>query len=99
MRNISSTVGDFSPHLSRLAYVMPLWFIATHGIRTIDNLRKFCGIEDPDKLEVKPVVTPLVVSGDSHPSRSSRLHYLSGRLLRVPLAVEESSNFLASTPS
>jgi hypothetical protein len=26
---------------------------AAHGVRTVENLRKFCGIEDPEKLEVR----------------------------------------------
>jgi glycerol 3-phosphatase-1 len=29
-----------------------LWFIATHGIRTAENLRRYCGIEDPEELAV-----------------------------------------------
>lgn len=26
--------------------------IASHGVRTVENLRIHCGIEDPDELEV-----------------------------------------------
>jgi glycerol-1-phosphatase len=27
--------------------------IASHGVRTVDNLRKHCKIDDPDKLEAE----------------------------------------------
>jgi len=27
--------------------------IAAHGVRTVDNLRKYCGIDDPVLLEVR----------------------------------------------
>jgi hypothetical protein len=42
-----------------------LWFIATHGIRTAENLRKYCGIEDPDELAVG-IMAQLVISSSSN---------------------------------
>ena len=31
-----------------------------HGIRTVDNLRKNCGITDPDELEVSDPSSPIL---------------------------------------
>lgn len=32
----------------------PLEFLsAAHGVRTVDNLRIYCGIDDPEKLEAR----------------------------------------------
>ena len=47
--------GSFSRYVSLLAHIS-LWFIASHGIRTAENLRKYCGIEDPNELQVRMVV-------------------------------------------
>ena len=29
---------------------------ASHGVRTVENLRKYCGITDPEELEVRYLV-------------------------------------------
>jgi phosphoglycolate phosphatase-like HAD superfamily hydrolase len=29
-----------------------IWDIAAHGVRTEDNLRKYCGVTDPEELKV-----------------------------------------------
>ena len=34
---------------------------ASHGVRTVENLKKHCGINDPEELEVRSSVTLQVV--------------------------------------
>lgn len=33
----------------------------SHGVRTVDNLRKYCGIEDPDELEREAVMFEVAI--------------------------------------
>ena len=87
-------MGSFSWHLS--AHIT-LWFVASHGIRTAENLRKFCGIEDPDELEVKTIHLLLIQTADgAHSGRPKNSSWQSSRVLLVAGA---SLNSRASTPS
>ena len=87
-------MGSFSWHLS--AHIT-LWFVASHGIRTAENLRKFCGIEDPDELEVKIIHLLLIQTADgAHSVRPKNSSWQSSRVL---LLAGASLNFRASTPS
>jgi glycerol 3-phosphatase-1 len=87
-------VGSFSWHLS--AHIT-LWFVASHGIRTAENLRKFCGIEDPDELEVEIIHLLSIQTVDvAHSARPKNLSWKSSRVLLVAGA---SLNFRASVPS
>lgn len=63
VRDILSSGFSFVERFTFGAY--NLWFVASHGVRTADNLRKYCGIEDPDELKVGTIIH-LVISGGSN---------------------------------
>lgn len=46
---------DLSTHIILL-------LAAAHGVRTAENLRRVCGIEDPDELEVRTTAVTSVKS-------------------------------------
>lgn len=34
------------------------FILGSHGVRTVDNLRQYCKLDDPDELEVSPIRQP-----------------------------------------
>jgi hypothetical protein len=68
---------EFPPRYHRLIYaVCP----ASHGVRTVDNLRRFCGIDDPGLLEVDDILLTFLAAYVTRVLRRKRRNALNWRL-------------------
>lgn len=75
---------------------------ASHGVRTVENLRIHCGIEDPEEQEVRVIIL-LTVNGYSHSRTPTREKRSASRRqssrTRRRMAVKASSSCPGSTRS
>lgn len=75
---------------------------SSHGVRTVENLRIHCGIEDPEEQEVRVIIL-LTVNGYSHSRTPTREKRSASRRqssrTRRRMAVKASSSCPGSTRS
>ena len=72
VHDILSCAEPLSPYEANLIYK-----IASHGVRTVDNLKRHCGINDPAMLEVHPALVLFAKFSNGHRAKLSALNRLS----------------------